>query len=294
MRAFYIFALFVAMSTPGLQADQIEDYGSIEVTVHDNPVTDLSALVRPPAPRKVDTAADWLVLPRFRVDTTNVNGINTLFAVRNTTEGIREVNFQYRSDDGSFVSEIFYLGPKEVKSVNMRDVPGLAADESGIASGHVNIIDSQFIEAEPNSLIQGDYFLVDPENNFASGDRLLNYTSVHSFIDMCSNFEIRFFNGGAFAGGAEITVFLGGGLQDDHEFAYSVYTESGTLVRTGTVNMTTQSAHFPASFLAGETEFGVIEIAFNGTFGHVSSVFSAQGRFSVGLNGMCDGQRTWD
>ena len=289
MRALYVLAICALIAVPSLQADEVTDYGNIIVTVHDQPVADICSLVRPPAPRKIDKAADWLVLPRFRVDTTNVNGLNTLFAVRNVTDGTRELSIRYNSDGGGSVADFVTLGPKEVKSVNLRDVSGLATDTAGIAAGYVHIIDSEAISIFPASVIQGDYFLVDPENNFASGDRLLNYTNFDAFIDMCSKYEIRFFNGGAFAGGAEVTIFIET-LQAGHDFAYSVYTESGTLARTGTVVMSNNSTHFPAGFLAGTTEFGVIEIVFNGTYGHVSSVFSAQGRFSVGLNGSCEGQ----
>ncbi len=285
----FVFSLCAVGSTPPLQADQVVDHGDIIVTVHDQPIADLSSLVRPALPRKIDTAGDWLVLPRFEVDTLNPNGVTTLFAVRNVTDGSRQVIFRYYTDGGGSVAETVTLGPKQVRSVNLRDVAGLTPNPAGIASGYVDIIDSDAIQIFPQSVIQGDYFLADTANNFASGDRLVDYTNFAQFVDLCSKFELRFLNGGAFNGGTDITVFTDV-LQTGSEFVYAVYTEAGTLVRSGSVNTTYRSAKFPASFLADSTAFGVIEIVFNGTSGHASSVFSALGRFSVGLNGLCEGQ----
>lgn len=281
-------------------ADEVFEYGDVTVTVHAEPIPDLisktlaanaAARAAMEKPEKIDLAGDELLLPYYELDTNSADGVDTFFAVRNTTDVARTVFVTYYSQNqvGLPLSEMVNLGPKQVRSFNLRNVAGLQTNGLGFARGYIKIFEEGAISPYFSRNIQGDYFIVDAANNFASGDRMLNDTGFDGFNDLCEKFEVRFFNGGGFDGGTQLTIYSSV-LQDGNEFVYSVYPEAGgAAVRTGGVTLTNRSASLPASFLAGTTDFGVIEIAFTNTVGHVSGIFNALGKFSVGVNALCEG-----
>ncbi|MEM6793518.1 MAG: hypothetical protein AAF725_06020, partial [Acidobacteriota bacterium] len=244
--------------------------------------------------QKVDVGSDRLVLPRFQFDGLPGGTLDTLFAVRNTTTSGLTVDFNVVSDfEPAFTVEVPLAG-KETRSFSVRNLFDgfFAVDEEGMARGYLEIDVRGFSVFAPTRSIQGDYFLVDPANNFASGDRLINRSVISEFIDLCRGFEVRFFNGGTFDGGTEISFWLERLSDSDREVSFSVFSEGGTLLRSGDLGFGRQSVSLQASLLALDAPFGVIEFVFNdGILGYATGVFSALGRFSVGVNASCSEPR---
>ncbi len=280
-----VLLLIVATSA---QADRVVEHEGATITFHDQPIENIAAQFSAPQPLKIDVSGNWLILPHYEVNLLNANGVNTLYAVRNTTSSQREIGIAYNPQIGSAILETVILGPKEVKSFSLRNVPGLVGNSNGIARGYVSIADNSVVTSPlPSSLIQGDYFIINPFNNFASGDRLINNTGLFAYNDLCSRFEVRFFNGGGFDGGTDISFYFDRLVEDSIDLIFAVYTEAGGApVETGTVDPGARSIKLPIAALT-DVPFGVIEFTFTNGSGHVSSVFSALGKFSVGLNALC-------
>jgi hypothetical protein len=79
-------------------------------------------------------------------------------------------------------------------------VPGISADpQTGFKTGYVTL------DSWPADAMTGDYFRVDPTNNFASGDELVNPER-----SPCLHWDSRFFNGGVFSGGTTFTFLVRG------------------------------------------------------------------------------------
>lgn len=253
------------------------------------------AAVEPPAAvpvPKADAAAAKLLLPLFRVQNDTL-GTTTLFAVRNESSQTVPITIRYYESDRPQtpqLTENLSLVAKKVQTVNIRDrIGSLLVDPDGFARGFV------VIEADGGEqVLQGDYFQVTGQENFATGDRLVNVDPVSIHNELCQAFTMRFLSGSVFDAGTLFTIWLDldqPPSPSEPVLSYEVFNEAGTSLFSGVV-MSDQVAFTVSSqslFAAqpAQPNFGAIEFSFNGTLGHVSATMSANGRYSVGFKGLC-------
>lgn len=258
-------------------------------------IPDLESEVAPPEiPEKIDGRADFFVIPYFEVDTTNpAGGTTTLIAVRNSDDEERTVSMQYRNPDGTeMLTDEITLAPKRIRTFNLRDL-GLPAEMDGFSRGYARVIDSEaIVNVFPQEILTVDYFLVDDENNFATGERAINLTSADGYFDLCQSFEARFANAGAFDGTR--VVFYASAPQGDDPATDSPTVLVNAFDEAGNAAMSTVAIYsanvsfvLDATQLSGTFDFGALEIVFNNTVGHVGTITQALERFSVGFNGAC-------
>lgn len=227
---------------------------------------------------KRDQPRETLILPSYFVDPATAD--TTLFAVRNAGGGFAALTIRYfgsELDDLQYAPDPLLLLPREVVTVNLRDVIGeLTPRPDGTYRGLVTFLTDE--------LITGDYFRTDPANAFASGDRLVGLD------DFCRRNEVRFIAGGPFTGGTLLTFLIDqpqGISPGDLPTAFiRSFDEAGNPGPEIDFFTTENSATFPVS-LIGLSGFGVIEIDFDQTTGVVIAEYSALGQFSVAMNGTC-------
>ncbi len=178
------------------------------------------------------------------------------------------------------------LEGKEVETRNLRDLVGdLATDADGVARGWVLL--------EADGPVTGDYFFVTPDDAFAVGDRLVDVDTDSPNNELCSNWVIRFLNGGGFSGGTTLTFWLDVDAIPTGESpiaAYTVYDEAGEVIFANNLTAERRSFRIPAAQLISPfgTAFGALEIQFaDGAIGHVSGVMDASGLYSVGFSATC-------
>jgi len=238
-----------------------------------------------PEAAKITETAYKAWVPFFLVDTTDPNGIDTLFAVRNRGDSAISVTIRYYDRSFDYSSAVITtagLGPRETKTVSVRHVPGLPIDPAtGLMTGLVEIEEDTM-----TGNIAGDWFRIDSANNFASGDRLI------SFDSFCHYWDSRFFNGGPFDGGTTFSFFLGANLTGGTSpiVVGQVYDEPGN--HRGTVQIYTSdqvfevnTAELPSPVLG---TFGTIEWTIQNPYnGYVMSTYRALGRYSATLPSMC-------
>lgn len=246
---------------------------------------------------KTDTPGNELLLPFYLVENGNPNGTTTLFAVRNESSEAIDIKIEYFLIDRPQIPQDLpsantdvTLAPKQVKTVNVRDVPVLV-DEDGFARGFVKI---RGLTA--NRFLQGDYFQVTPGQGFATGDRLLNIDPTSSDNDLCNRVTSRYLNGGPFGGGSTFYIWLRSDTPpspEDAILSYSVYNEAGEPFVEGiplpidTVALTRTAANLLKIGPLIGPPFGVIEFDFGPTEGYVTVVMSASGLYSVGVEAVC-------
>jgi hypothetical protein len=264
---------------------------------------------------KVDRGAPNLLLPLFEVDTNNAAGTTTLFAVRNISNSAVDVRITYFNTvgDQQGLSNLTTLSSKRTMTINVRDVSAaFDVDVDGFTRGFAIIEDDNQIIANAaignddsqadgkgiiilpnfNRVLAGDFFQVSPDQDFASGDRLLNLNpGDRDYIDLCDAAETRFLNGGAFTGGSDFVFFVfPGGLRGIPfpvpSFTATIYNEAGNIVGTCSVFTDQFSLKIPVSQFTN-TPFGTVEFDFNSLGGQVLTEFNASGRFSVGMRGLC-------
>lgn len=241
--------------------------------------------------QKADSFSGQLLLPFFEVNTLEGLGTTTLFAVRNEASLAVDLSFDYYEIDSPQApqrTEMLTLAAKEIRTVNIRTVPNLEVDPQGVSSGFV------IVNGPQGASLHGDYYQVTPNQDFASGFRLLNIDPMSSQNDLCNLFSMRFLNGGGFDSGTEYLVWLDlslapSGAQPVMDiFAYSQDGGDPILGReffadTVAFKVTAEQLLQPLS-----QDFGAIEFQFrNGVVGHVSAVQSAANRYSVGLEAAC-------
>ncbi len=246
---------------------------------------------------KRDVPTSRLLLPFYRVEQTNLFGLTTLWAVRNESSSPAQLTVRYfRSDrpQTSDQEETFQLGPKEVKTVNVRNVEGLFVDDDGFVTGFAT-----FEVGQGEGPIQGDFFLITPGEAFASGDRLVNIDPASVHYEPCQRMTLRYLNGGAFSGGTQLTVWVETDQpvnSNEPLFFYSIYPEAGGEQPLFSLPFFSEEASFriPASLLLSSPvtttppAFGVIELEFAPGFqAHVAAVMDANGLYSVGLKAAC-------
>ena len=227
---------------------------------------------------------DRVIVPGFEVDTTSATGNTTLFGVRNLTGDPISVDLQYYTQEGDLQREdTVDLGARETETVNIRNVPGLDTDFSGIARGYVEVVGPSDPDQTP--LYAVDYLQVDVGDDFATGENARN------FGDLCSMESIRFFD---FASGTRLAIWIANprgpspGI-DPFSFTVQVYDEAGNAVGTPVAVHTDQNSleMEAADFTA--IDFGTLKFNFsNAGRGTVFGEYSADGRFSVGFDSTCE------
>lgn len=274
------FALALALALPSALAAQVV------VRPHDP-----AASGRPLKPRsqsfgilgeKVDQPADILFVPFYEVDTLHPSGTTTLFAIRDTTTSPVTLNVLYLSPTGDLLREDqVNLLPQQTLTTNIRDVGGLATDVNGVARGYAAVVLSSMVPTAFN--LVGDYLQVDTANNFAAGDRMV------SFFDLCDTQEIRFLDFGA---GTELRFLLGGPqgsdpMSDPPSFTVTPFDENGFALPSSDVYTSQYALELPASSFTTESFGTLVFDLSNSAGGVVYAEYSAEGKFSVGMNGAC-------
>ena len=224
-----------------------------------------------------------LIAPYFAVESGNPYGLTTLVAIRNDGGETANVLVTVRggSPEGVITSFGYTLAPNQVRTFNLRDVvPASAAGADGMVHGWV------VAQALEPALLSGDFFLVTPDEDFATGFELLDADTAY-----CRKWSTRFMNGGAFSGGTVYHVFapFAGGSGGPEVFTATAYTEDGTALGTSRVDSARQSFSVAASTLVPPgNEFGSMTIEFaDGTDGVVLAEHRASGRFAVGMTANC-------
>lgn len=240
---------------------------------------------------KTNTDGAGLLLPRFAIDTNSATGTTTLFAVRNEGGQSVDIDIEYyrsNSPQAPQRTETITLAGKAVHTVNIRSVPNLPTDPDGFKRGFVRIVGPSTAE------LHGDYFLIDPANDFASGNRLLNTDPSSGHSDLCNLFTMRFLDGGGFDGGTVYDIFIDVDANPDGSdpvMDILAYDQAGNLLVAREYFADEVSFRVPADDLLGPSvseNFGALEFQFrNGAVGHVSGVMSALGRYSVGFEASC-------
>lgn len=244
------------------------------------------------AGEKTDGFSSRLLLPFFEVDTSDSNGLNTLFSVRN--EGVEPIDIKVEFFDttGPQVAQMTQdrtLGAKELTTFNIGLEPGLDAEPDGFIRGFVIISSST-----PGARMHGDSYRLIPNEDFASGSRLLDISSASSNNDLCNLFTMRYLNGGGFDSGTRYVVWVDRDAPPEpgeNTFSIAIYDQPGEL--QGVRSFASNSVAFTVSasdLIDGITskDFGAIEFQFSdGAVGHISAVVSASNRYSVGLEASC-------
>ncbi len=251
---------------------------------------------------KVDRTTSALILPFFEVDTTDVGGKTTVFAVRNAGLSAININIEYFDVFGSTVGVVpMFLPSKDTVTVNMRSfISSFPTDADGFIRGFGLIVAVGGIEGgstgNPESTpgaveIGGDYFQIDPDNNFASGDRLLSFQNSSLYFDFCRFTETRFLNGGAFTGGSNFTLITldydGTSVSSMPTIYAVVFDEDGGRDATCEIFTDQNILQLTASDLT-DIPFGTVEFEFS-FGGQVLTEFDALNKFSVGMRGLCAG-----
>jgi len=229
------------------------------------------------------------ILPIFRVNRVAAGGTTTLWAVRNADTSSTTISVTYLDEFlDIFATRSYALGPTEVRTVNLRDVPGLPpAASDGISRGTV------IITGPAGADLSGDFFQVDPAGNFATGDRLVDVTEPY----LCDLWDIRYLQGGIFTGGTVLTMLLNQvgamGPGEDPQVVMEFRDETGAFVATIEVSTIVNVLELPLSILTEliptAPPFGSVEILFPPATmgGFVAGIYSADGRFSIGMEGTC-------
>lgn len=225
---------------------------------------------------KVDQPATLLIVPFFIVDTTNPSGTATLFAMRNLEVAQVAVEIEYFTPSFNLIrQDLLTVGARETLSVNVRDIAGLPADGDGLARGLVRLTSS-------GSAV-GDFFQVDVGGNFATGDRLI------SASDFCDQHEIRFLD---FGSGTDLWMILNIPQGSDPDVdppsaSVSILSEDGASFPGADIYTDQGLTKLTAADFTG-LDFGTLVFNMaNSGGGFLFAGYSADGRFSVGVNSAC-------
>lgn len=237
--------------------------------------------------QRLATEGHRFLLPLYQVDRANPWGEATLLSLRNTGREAASLEIAYYDRAAKLVrSDRVALGPAEVRSVNLRDLPELRAEGDGFARG--------FAIVTADGPISADLLQVDPAQDFATGERLTRLTAD----SWCALWDTRFVNGGSFSGGTELTLLLGDPLgtqarRDGEGAIFEVFDEKGT--SWGVVyffsNQAVSRLHVAdiLAALPAAPTFGAIEVLFmpDTGGGMLYADFRAEGRYAASLPGSC-------
>ncbi|MEM1177546.1 MAG: hypothetical protein AAGM22_04325 [Acidobacteriota bacterium] len=255
----------------------------------------------PPVEKRAVPSGDVL-LPLYAVDTNDPEGTTTLWALRNDSLESVDVEVLYYEPDAPQAfqrRDVFTLAAKSIKTVNVRFVENLEVSPDGFARGYVifRALTDGFDQ------LQGDYFLITPGENFASGFRLVNIDegSVHN--ELCRSATIRFMRGGGFSGGTTYRIWFEADTPpagSQTVVTYAVYDEPGNLLLEAELPVEDSAFDIDIATLLGPFQglvnFGAVEFSFSGTVGSparnrlgtVSGVLDALGSYSVGIESSCN------
>lgn len=224
-----------------------------------------------------------LVLPYFRATLTDPNGEATLYAVRNNGASPVTVRFSYYGASGGSAAlvEEEVLAAHAVRSVNLQLVSGLPSNGSGVSTGYL------IVEALDDSLaagtLSGDYFRVSPSNDSANGNPLLPGAATD-----CKRWSHRFFNGGGFNGGSKIAFLVLDRPSAGPVVIGNVYNEAGDLITMVPLESNRNAFEVSDADLQLPVSFGSIDWFFQGgAHGTVTTTFTANDRFSAGVDAAC-------
>ncbi len=222
-----------------------------------------------------------LVVPGFEVDVEDPAGPTTFFAVRNTTDDQVAVDVKYLSGNRDQASspmrtDSFMLGPQQTMTQNVRNDLSDLEVADGVASG-VIVIEK---DSGGSSGLTGDYFRIDSGNDFATGDRLVNSR------DLCAQQEIRFVD---FGSGSRLRILLDEPLGlEVPSFSYRAYNEAGAMIAQSDYVTSEHLVSIAVDDLVPDQRFGTLLFDFSAAGGGFAAAeYSAFGRFSVELNGVC-------
>jgi hypothetical protein len=238
------------------------------------------------APRQA-TAGQSFLLPYFEIDRNDPSGQTSLIGVRNVLGQPTPVTVTYHDRTGAAVRvDARTLGPAEVLSVNLRDVPGLGTEGDGFARG--------FAIVDTAGAVSADSLHVDPSQDFATGERLVSLAGA----TWCRVWDLRYINGSAFSGGTVLTMLLGDPrdtqLRNGNAgAAFEVFDEAGAywgvVYYFSNLAVTRVAVADILAALPAAPENGALEVTFMpGTGGGlVLADYRAQGRYAVSLPGSC-------
>ncbi|HVS01459.1 MAG TPA: hypothetical protein VMT16_01705 [Thermoanaerobaculia bacterium] len=230
-------------------------------------------------------ASSSLLLPFYEIDRRQQFASTTLFGLRNPRNTASAVGIDYYDRMGHRLRSDNYTLPAAASlTFNLRDNPALTAEGDGFARGYVVVT--------TDGQLTGEGFQVDPSQDHATGERLLDLSGD----PLCSLWESRYMVGGTFSGGTRLTLLVGdprqpGGKEDEHGAVFELFDEAGrsygsvallTNLVVNRIDLADVRAQLP-----GAPELGVVEIYFNGTGGLAMVDYSAEGRYSVGMAAAC-------
>ena len=205
-----------------------------------------------------DVPASTLLLPYFEVDLDDANGITTLFSINNASASATLAHVTVWSTWSIPVIDFdVYLTGFDVQTFNLRDVlTGKQSSVNGtcaganygdnIARGYVTVdvtnACSQLFPSDAGyfvsggggiagnrNILWGDYFYVNPGQNFAQGETLVGseadatslstpgeYTFYGRYLagaasdnrePLATSFAVRYLTGGGFTGGTDLIVW---------------------------------------------------------------------------------------
>lgn len=279
MRTTLTTALLVTLSLPTTVSAEVvlRPYDPKAATL---PIRQQAYASAPPA-EKVDEPEDTLVVPFYEVDTTDPGGTTTLFAVRNTFSQPVDIRVRYQAPDGTALrQDSVTLAGRETLTRNVRDVAGLPADPDGFARGFIVILQTSRLGS---GLLVGDYFQVDVDDAFATGQRMA------SLDELCDLTEVRFLDFGA---GTELRLLIAAPqgsdpVLDPASVEVHPIREDGTLLPKTEIYTSDFALVLNASDFTGTGSGTLIFDFLNSGGGLVYAEYSADGLFSVGLNGAC-------
>lgn len=272
-----------------------------------------------------------LLLPYFEVDLTGF-GLTTLFHVTNAADHPVPVTMTVHSNWGiPLVGAQVFLEPRQTRAFNLRDwllfgrLPGETLDAGAL--GHlqaallglpspadglyygsetrpevaVGYVTARVAGETGERSLWGNYFLIDPQNDSAQGDVLVDLDPDSPTHGLCRSHLLFFLEGGAFDGGTELLVWTGRqGMPSASPEGYDnrvglhvvAHDGGGVQVAEGRQEVLTSSARplaelsFPET--AGTLEVLAIEDAEGAPMASfVALRYRAEGRYSVGLQAFC-------
>ena len=245
--------------------------------------------------RALDNSSSRLLLPYYRVDRTRSDGETTLLAIRNPSPSLVRVEVEFFGLASNLLAERAYdLDPREIRTLNLRDLPALQGGAGGIARGYV-IVSQLPRRGSPSVGVSGDYFRIDPGENFATGDRMIDMTETY----LCDAWDFRYLEGGGFSGGTtlELLVAEAPGTGDSAPVAatISLYDEAGDLQAMAELKTSARVFEVDVTEILfprrgrNQTGFGAAVIVFSEASGGglVAGRYSADGRYSISIPGSC-------
>ncbi len=246
-----------------------------------------------PVAERSSGASDVLLVPYFEVDKTNANGATTMLAVRNETNAELPVRILYVSALGGTVevSEDVTLAPSATRTINLRDVKGLARDSDGFARGLV-VLGVVGDQGDGGAMLSGDFFYIDPATDYATGNTLIDMSLDAPKNELCAGWSTRFFNSQAISGQSSFRFVVdlpsGTASYDPPTAIGTVYNEAGVAVRSFEIRTDLSSFRLTSTDLVPEdTPFGSLSIRFPSSDGAVLAEHSGFHRLSVALRGAC-------